>query len=83
VVALGASLAIPRTPVTVDVAYAHHFQPTRTVTDSRVAQVVTPCLTPGCTDPPASTVGNGTYEASLDVVSLSLRLVLDAAGVAP
>jgi long-subunit fatty acid transport protein len=83
VIALGASLAIPRTPVTVDFAYAHHFQPTRTVTDSRVTQVVTPCLTPGCTDPPASVVGNGTYEGSLDVVSLSLRLVLDAAGVAP
>jgi long-subunit fatty acid transport protein len=82
-VALGASFTLPRTPVTVDVAYAHHFQPTRTVTNSRVVQVVTPCLTPGCTDPPASAVGNGTYEGSLDVLSLSLRLVLDVGGVAP
>lgn len=82
-VAVGASFTLPRTPVTVDVAYAHHFQPTRIVTNSRAVQVVTPCLTPGCTDPPASTVGNGTYEASLDVLSLSLRLVLDAGGVAP
>jgi hypothetical protein len=69
--------------VTIDVAYARYFQPTRTVTDSRVPQVVTPCLTPGCTDPPPTIVGNGTYQAALDVVSLSLRLVLDGGGDAP
>jgi long-subunit fatty acid transport protein len=82
-VAAGASIALPRIPVVVDVAYAHHFQPRRTVTDSRVPQVVTPCLTPGCTDPPPTLVGNGTYDAALDVFSLSLRLVLDGGGDAP
>jgi long-subunit fatty acid transport protein len=78
--ALGASIAIPRTPLTLDVAYAHHFLPTRTVTGSGIAQVVTPCLTPGCSDPAPTVVGNGTYEASLDVVSASLRLALGARG---
>jgi long-subunit fatty acid transport protein len=75
--AVGLSVAVPRTPVTVDVAYAHHFSPTRTVTSSAVGQVVTPCLTPGCTDPAPTVVGNGRYEASLDVLSLSLRMELD------
>ncbi len=76
VVALGASLAIPRTSVTLDVAYAHHFLPARTVTASAIQQVVTPCLTPGCTDPAPTVVGNGSYDASLDVLSASLRLAL-------
>jgi long-subunit fatty acid transport protein len=76
VVALGASLAIPRTSVTLDVAYAHHFLPARTVTTSAIQQVVTPCLTPGCTDPAPTVVGNGSYDASLDVLSASLRLAL-------
>jgi long-subunit fatty acid transport protein len=76
VVSVGASVAIPRTPVTLDVAYAHHFLPARTVTSSAITQVVTPCLTPGCTDPAPSVVGDGTYTASLDVLSASLRLAL-------
>ena len=80
VVTVGASVAIPRTPVTLDVAYAHHFLPTRTVTASRITQVVTPCLTPGCTDPVPTVVGDGTYEASLDVLSASLRVALGAGG---
>jgi long-subunit fatty acid transport protein len=82
-VAIGGSVSIPRTPVTVDVAYAHHFLGSRTVTDSNVTQVVTPCLTPGCTDPAPTVVGNGTYDASLDVVSVSLRVALDARREAP
>jgi long-subunit fatty acid transport protein len=73
VVTVGASVAIPRTPVTLDVAYAHHFLPTRTVSASGITQVVTPCLTPGCTDPAPTVVGNGAYAASLDVLSASLR----------
>jgi long-subunit fatty acid transport protein len=78
-VSVGASIAIPRTPVTVDVAYAHHFLPTRTVSDSRIVQVVTPCLTtPGCVAPAPTVVGDGRYEAALDVASLSLRLALGA-----
>ncbi|HVZ75070.1 MAG TPA: outer membrane protein transport protein [Polyangia bacterium] len=77
-VSAGASFAIPRTPVTVDVAYAHHFLPTRTVTNSAIVQVVTPCLSPGCTDPAPTPVGNGRYEASLDILSLSLRLAFGA-----
>jgi long-chain fatty acid transport protein len=80
VVAVGASFAIPRAPVALDVAYAHHFLPTRTVTASRIAQVVTPCLVPGCTDPTPAVVGNGTYEASLDVLAVSLRLAFGGGG---
>jgi long-subunit fatty acid transport protein len=87
-VSVGASVAIPGTPVTVDVAWAHHFLPTRTVTNSAVAQVVTPCLSNGCTTPPPTVVGNGRYEASLDVVSLSARVAfrqpgLDASATRP
>jgi long-subunit fatty acid transport protein len=77
-IAVGASIPIPRTPATFDVAYAHHFLPTRTVTASAITQVVTPCLAPGCTDPAPTVVGNGTYAASLDVVSVSVHLVLGA-----
>ncbi len=76
VVSVGASIAIPRTPVTLDLAYAHHFLPARTVTASDIKQVVTPCLTPGCTDPAPTVVGDGTYTASLDVLSASLRMAL-------
>ncbi|HVU49332.1 MAG TPA: outer membrane protein transport protein [Polyangia bacterium] len=76
VVAVGASVAIPRTPATFDVAYAHHFLPARTVTASGIAQVVTPCLTPGCTDPAAAVVGNGRYTSALDVLSASVRVAL-------
>lgn len=82
-VSVGASFAIPRTPLLVDLAWAHHFQPTRTVTDSRVVQVVTPCLTPGCTDAPPTVVGNGRYQASLDLLSIAVRLILDGRDKAP
>jgi hypothetical protein len=46
------------------------------VTSSDIKQVVTPCLTPGCTDPAPTVVGDGTYTASLDVLSASLRMAL-------
>lgn len=52
-----------------DVAYAHHFIPTQHVSNSQVTQVVSP-IGP----PPSSVVGNGTYKASLDMYSLSLRI---------
>jgi long-subunit fatty acid transport protein len=58
-------------------AYAHHFLADQHVTTSQVKQVVTPCLTTGCTDTPPTVVGTGDYSGSLDVASLSLRLVLD------
>jgi long-subunit fatty acid transport protein len=77
VVSVGASFVLPRIPVAVDVAWAHHFLPARAVTDSRIAQVVTPCLTPGCVDPPPTVVGNGRYEAALDLLSIGLRVALD------
>ena len=83
VVAVGASVTLPRTPVTVDLAYAHHFLPARTVSDSAITQVVTPCLTPGCTDPAPTVVGNGRYTASLDVLSASLRFALGARASTP
>jgi long-subunit fatty acid transport protein len=63
--------------VSLDLAYAHHFMPNQNVTSSQVVQVVTPCVTPGCTDPAPTVVGNGVYTGSLDVFSLSLRLVID------
>ena len=63
--------------VNVSFAYAHHFMPDQHVTNSQVVQVVTPCLTPGCTDPAPSVVGNGVYSGSLDVASLSVGLILD------
>ena len=59
------------------VAYAHHFIADQNVTDSQVVQIVTPCSTPGCTDPAPTVVGKGIYKASLDVVSLSLGVILD------
>jgi long-subunit fatty acid transport protein len=80
VVTIGASFALPRTPITLDVAYAHHFSPTRTVSASNIKQVVTPCLMQGCTDPAPTVVGNGTYEAALDVLSASLRVAVGAPG---
>jgi Outer membrane protein transport protein (OMPP1/FadL/TodX) len=82
-ISVGASFEIPRVPLGVDIAYAHHFQPARTVSSSTVVQVVTPCLTPGCTDPSPTVVGNGRYEAALDIVSLSLRVTLDAQHATP
>jgi long-subunit fatty acid transport protein len=76
VLSVGGSVLIGR-GVHADVAYAHHFLATQTVTGSQVVQVVTPCVTPGCTAPPPTAVGNGVYSGSLDVLSLSLSLVLD------
>jgi hypothetical protein len=46
-------------------------------------QVVSPCLTPGCTDPAPTVIGNGTYDASLNAVSLSVRVALDARRASP
>jgi hypothetical protein len=46
-------------------------------------QVVSPCLTPGCTDPAPTVIGNGTYDASLDVFSLAIRVALDARRASP
>ncbi len=63
--------------LTLSAAYAHHFISDQTVTNSQVVQVVTPCVTMGCTDPAPSVVGNGVYKASLDVASLSLGVTLD------
>jgi long-subunit fatty acid transport protein len=80
VVSVGASVSIPGTPVAIDVAYAHHFLPTRAVSQSAIVQVVTPCLTSGCSDPPPTVVGNGSYAASLDVFSLAVRVAFGAHG---
>jgi len=63
--------------LTLSAAYAHHFIADQNVTNSQVVQVVTPCLTPGCTDPAPTVVGNGLYKASLDVASLSVGVILD------
>ena len=59
-------------------AYAHHFLADQHVTDSKVVQITTPCvLSTDCQPPPGAVVGNGVYTGSLDVASLSIRLVLD------
>ncbi len=56
-----------------DLAYAHHFVQTQVVTDSQVMQQVSPTIMPG-NPSVASVVGNGTYNAALDVLSVSLRI---------
>ena len=76
VVSVGASVPLVRSLI-LDLAYAHHFVASQDVTDSKVVQIVTPCLSPGCRDAPATTVGNGHYEAALDVFGASLRWALD------
>jgi hypothetical protein len=88
-IAFGGSFLIPlgrasrRFSAAIDVAYAHHFVSSRTVTNSTAAQVVTPCLFAGCTDAPTTIVGNGTYTASMDVIAISFRGALDAGGLSP
>ena len=76
VVSVGATVKIWR-GIDASVAYAHHFIADQNVTNSQVVQVVTPCVTPACTDPAPTVVGNGLYKASLDVASLSLGMTLD------
>jgi len=55
-----------------DFAYAHHFLPTVTVTDSTVVQQTSPPI--GAAVSESSVVGNGTYSASMDIFSMSLRV---------
>ena len=76
VISVGGTVKIWR-GINASVAYAHHFIADQNVTNSNVAQVVTPCVTPNCTNPDATIVGNGVYKASLDVASLSLGMILD------
>ena len=57
----------------VDLAYAHHFVDTQVVTDSGVVQQMSPTM-PGFDPVKTTVVGNGTYEASMDILSLSLRV---------
>lgn len=73
VVAVGASVEL--FGATLDLAYAHQFVATQTVTDSKVVQQISPELK-GTFLPPSesSVVGNGVYEASMNIVSLSLRV---------
>lgn len=56
-----------------DVAYAHHFVQTQVVTNSQVMQQVSPTILPGNPSVP-SVIGNGTYDSSLDVFSVALRI---------
>ncbi|MBM4344527.1 MAG: outer membrane protein transport protein [Deltaproteobacteria bacterium] len=58
----------------IDLAYAHHFVDTQVVTDSVVVQQTTPQILPGFDPVKPAVVGNGTYEASMDILSLSLRV---------
>jgi long-subunit fatty acid transport protein len=75
-VSLGASLQL--FGAWLDLGYAHHFVGARKVGDSAVQQVVAPCITTTtCDDVAPSVVGNGDYEASLDLFALSVRVPLD------
>lgn len=56
-----------------DLAYAHHFVAQQVVTDSQVVSQVGATL-PGFVAPVASPIGNGTYDASLNIFSMSLRI---------
>ncbi len=56
-----------------DVAYAHHFVETQHVVDSGVLNQVSPKLGSMPASVPTA-VGAGTYEAALDVFSLSIRV---------
>jgi len=60
----------------VDLAYAHHFVASQTITNSTVVQVVTPNVL-GPVDPTPATVGNGRYTADMNIISLSIRLPFD------
>ncbi len=77
VVSVGATVKIWR-GLSASAAYAHHFIADQNVTDSKVVQVVTPCvLATMCSPPDPTVVGKGIYKASLDVASLSLGVILD------
>jgi long-subunit fatty acid transport protein len=74
IAAVGASVRI--WGAWLDLAYAHHFVETQHVTNSQVMNQVSPKLS-GIPESVPSVVGNGTYEAALDVFSVSLRLPFD------
>ncbi|OGQ87107.1 MAG: hypothetical protein A2289_23695 [Deltaproteobacteria bacterium RIFOXYA12_FULL_58_15] len=76
-VSIGASLTL--FGVIVDVAYAHHFIPTKEIDHSAVMQVTTPPLADpqSLPVPEQSVVGNGYYSATLDVISLAVRVPWD------
>jgi long-subunit fatty acid transport protein len=76
VASVGASLHVY--DAWIDLAYAHHFVATQTVTDSVIEQKETPAVLPGMDAPKAAVVGNGTYEAGMDIVSLALRVPFGA-----
>jgi long-subunit fatty acid transport protein len=67
----------------VDLAYAHHFIATQKITDSSVIQIVAPDAGSGLPASETMVVGNGTYSAALDTVSLSVRIPLDSLTSAP
>jgi len=73
--ALAAGLTWHLYGAALDLAYAHHFVASQNVTDSQVVQQVSPELKgSGLPASEASVVGNGRYEAAMDLVSLSIRL---------
>lgn len=78
VASVGASYRVGK--AWVDVAYAHHFVQTQTVTDSAVVQQETPAVLPGVPAPKPQVVGNGTYEASMNIVSLAVRVPFGKSG---
>lgn len=63
--------------VWLDVAYAHHFVDSQTVTDSEVTQKLTPSIITGVDQPKPKVVGNGFYSAGMNVLSVSLRVPWD------
>lgn len=71
VVSVGASIKLYG--AWLDLAFAHHFVQTQVVTDSAVVQQQTPPVLP-LPQPKPIVVGNGTYEASMNIGSVALRV---------
>jgi long-chain fatty acid transport protein len=60
-----------------DLGYAYHIMPDRTVTNSNVKQIVAPCTANNCTTPEGAVVGNGDYSSAQQVFGASIRVPFD------
>jgi len=65
----GFSVEIPAAHLVVDFGYTHIFMATQTVSNSRVEQI-NPTFDEG-----AIVIGNGSYEASVDIIGLGIESV--------
>ena len=73
--AIGLGLSVNLWGAWLDLGYSHHFIPSRTLTNAKHEQTVSPCLTSTtCEDLEPAIIGNGTYEGSFDVFGLAVRM---------